>query len=107
MTRRTAVGSTLDLEPAKAWPCVAIVQRGTDPPGEARVTSPHVVGIRPSGRSGRAVRRVVAAAATPARAAPGLVACSSGSGGPPVLNWYINPDNGGQKRLAESCAKAS
>jgi multiple sugar transport system substrate-binding protein len=35
-----------------------------------------------------------------------LTACGS-EGGPPVLNWYINPDNGGQSRLAEKCAKAS
>jgi multiple sugar transport system substrate-binding protein len=36
----------------------------------------------------------------------GLVACSSG-GGTPVLNWYINPDNGGQERLAASCTQAA
>jgi multiple sugar transport system substrate-binding protein len=33
---------------------------------------------------------------------PVLAACSSGSS-TPTLNWYINPDNGGQKRLAEKC----
>ena len=26
-----------------------------------------------------------------------------GDTGPPVLNWYINPDNGGQAELAEKC----
>jgi trehalose/maltose transport system substrate-binding protein len=36
----------------------------------------------------------------------GLVACSSG-GGTAELNWYINPDNGGQDRLAASCTQAA
>jgi multiple sugar transport system substrate-binding protein len=36
-----------------------------------------------------------------------LGACGGGSGGTPVLNWYINPDNGGQKQLAAECSKAS
>ena len=35
-----------------------------------------------------------------------LVACGSESS-IPTLNWYINPDNGGQGRLAEKCAAAS
>ncbi|HEU0212978.1 MAG TPA: extracellular solute-binding protein [Jiangellaceae bacterium] len=26
-----------------------------------------------------------------------------GDSGPPVLNWYINPDNGGQEELAKKC----
>jgi len=34
---------------------------------------------------------------------PQLVACGQQST-TPVLNWYINPDNGGQQRLAEKCA---
>jgi multiple sugar transport system substrate-binding protein len=34
---------------------------------------------------------------------PLLGACSQQSG-TPTLNWYINPDNGGQARLAEKCA---
>jgi multiple sugar transport system substrate-binding protein len=38
--------------------------------------------------------------------APGLVACGS-SGGTPTLTWYINPDNGGQARLAQKCAGQS
>ena len=36
-------------------------------------------------------------------AALALTACSSGSSGPPVLTWYINPDNGGQARYAAEC----
>jgi multiple sugar transport system substrate-binding protein len=35
-----------------------------------------------------------------------LAACGSESG-TPTLNWYINPDNGGQVNLAEKCAAAS
>jgi multiple sugar transport system substrate-binding protein len=34
-------------------------------------------------------------------------ACSSSSGGPPTLNWYINPDNGAQATLAKECAASS
>jgi multiple sugar transport system substrate-binding protein len=35
-----------------------------------------------------------------------LVACAAESS-TPTLNWYINPDNGGQSRLAEKCVEAS
>ncbi|MEV4254012.1 extracellular solute-binding protein [Spirillospora sp. NPDC049652] len=38
--------------------------------------------------------------------AAGLAACGGG-GGTPTLNWYINPDNGAQDRLAKSCSAAS
>lgn len=34
-------------------------------------------------------------------------ACSSDDGGTPTLNWYINPDNGGQAALAETCTEAA
>ncbi len=37
---------------------------------------------------------------------PFVAACSQQSG-TPTLTWYINPDNGGQKRLAEKCAPAN
>jgi multiple sugar transport system substrate-binding protein len=33
-------------------------------------------------------------------------ACSSG-GGTPTLTWYVNPDNGGQQKLATKCTKAA
>ena len=59
--------------------------------------------------SHRAVRRrtaLLVRAAVLALFFGGLVACSSG-GGTPVLNWYINPDNGGQERLAASCTQAA
>src|SRR3989442_7406285 len=37
-----------------------------------------------------------------------LTGCRGGSGpGIPVLNWYINPDNGGQAQLAAQCTAAS
>ncbi|WP_245672520.1 extracellular solute-binding protein [Aldersonia kunmingensis] len=35
-----------------------------------------------------------------------LSGCSDDSG-PPTLNWYINPDNGGQATRAQQCADAS
>jgi ABC-type glycerol-3-phosphate transport system substrate-binding protein len=38
--------------------------------------------------------------------AGGLAGCAGGSG-PPTLNWYINPDSGGQVKLATVCTQAS
>jgi multiple sugar transport system substrate-binding protein len=35
-----------------------------------------------------------------------LAACGS-SGGPPVLTWFINPDDGGQAAIAEQCTQES
>jgi multiple sugar transport system substrate-binding protein len=35
-----------------------------------------------------------------------LAACGS-SGGPPTLTWFINPDNGGQVKLAKECTTAA
>jgi multiple sugar transport system substrate-binding protein len=41
-------------------------------------------------------------------AAPVILAgCSSDEGGTPTLTWYINPDNGGQAKLATKCGDAS
>ena len=34
-------------------------------------------------------------------------ACSSAPAGPPVLTWYINPDDGGQAEIAQRCTAAS
>src|SRR5918998_4645739 len=34
-------------------------------------------------------------------------ACSSAPSGPPVLTWYINPDDGGQAEIAARCSAAS
>ncbi len=55
---------------------------------------------------GRTRRGLVAAAAT-AVVASSLAACGSDSGGTPVLNWYINPDSGGQAEIASRCTEAS
>lgn len=52
------------------------------------------------------VKRSLRGAMALAVAATGLAACSSG-GGVPALTWYINPDNGGQDRLAAACSQAS
>ena len=47
---------------------------------------------------------VIAAAVAPVA----LVGCGgSDETGTPVLTWYINPDNGGQKTLAEECSRES
>jgi multiple sugar transport system substrate-binding protein len=54
-------------------------------------------------RSGRAVQAAVVALL----AASGLAACGGEGGGPPALTWYINPDNGGQAKLAEKCTQES
>jgi multiple sugar transport system substrate-binding protein len=35
------------------------------------------------------------------------VACAQSEPGVPVLSWYVNPDNGGQARLAARCEAAS
>lgn len=45
-------------------------------------------------------------AASLALGASMLAACGSDSG-PPVLTWYINPDNGGQAELAKKCTDAA
>ncbi|MFP5021468.1 extracellular solute-binding protein [Pseudonocardia phyllosphaerae] len=37
----------------------------------------------------------------------GLAGCAGGPVGPPVLNWYINPDDGGQAEIAARCSAAS
>ena len=39
--------------------------------------------------------------------ASGMAACGGGGSGVPTLNWYINPDNGGQAELAAKCTAAS
>lgn len=52
-------------------------------------------------RGVRRTRTAIAAAAVVALT--GLAACGSGEGGPPSLNWYVNPDSGGQERIAKEC----
>jgi multiple sugar transport system substrate-binding protein len=36
-----------------------------------------------------------------------LAGCASGQSGPPTLNWYINPDSGGQAEIASRCTDAA
>ncbi|WP_406300240.1 extracellular solute-binding protein [Embleya sp. NBC_00888] len=36
-----------------------------------------------------------------------VVGCGGGSSGPPVLNWYVPPDNGAYQKLADRCSQAS
>ena len=48
-----------------------------------------------------------ASVALAALAVCGLAACGSGESGPPTLNWYINPDSGGQAEIANRCTEAA
>src|SRR3954463_3036996 len=61
----------------------------------------------PPGRSRRR-RRGIAGTAVALVASGTLAACGGGgSGGTPTLTWYINPDSGGQDKIAASCSDAS
>ena len=56
----------------------------------------------------RRPRRGLAGAAVALVAAGTLAACGGGSsGGVPTLTWYVNPDSGGQAKIAASCSAAS
>src|SRR3954471_10680562 len=53
-------------------------------------------------------RRGIAGTAVALIASGTLAACGGGgSGGTPTLTWYINPDSGGQDKIAASCSDAS
>ncbi|RZT86126.1 carbohydrate ABC transporter substrate-binding protein (CUT1 family) [Pseudonocardia sediminis] len=56
---------------------------------------------RPRWRSRALAAGVVAAALV------GLAGCGAGPAGPPTLNWYINPDDGGQAEIAARCTTAA
>jgi multiple sugar transport system substrate-binding protein len=56
-----------------------------------------------SARQPHPMRRTKAALVSVSLLALLVAACGSGSE-VPTLTWYINPDNGGQARLAEKCA---
>ena len=65
---------------------------------------------RSSGRAAtRGRRRQLGGAAAAAVLASTLAACGGGGGGgsAPVLNWYINPDSGGQAEIAARCSEES
>jgi multiple sugar transport system substrate-binding protein len=61
------------------------------------------------GRTSSRWRRLVAAAGVGVVLTSSLAACGDGSTatGTPTLNWYVNPDNGGQQKIAEDCSAAS
>src|SRR3712207_1663459 len=61
------------------------------------------------GAATRGRRRQLGGAAAAAVLASTLAACGGGGGGGsvPVLNWYINPDSGGQAEIAQRCSDAS
>ena len=52
-------------------------------------------------------RSRVLAAGVAVAALAGLAGCAGGPAGPPTLNWYINPDDGGQAEIAQRCTAAS
>jgi len=53
-------------------------------------------------------RRGIAGTAVALIASGTLAACGGGgSGGTPTLTWYINPDSGGQDKIAAACSAAS
>ena len=52
-------------------------------------------------------RARIAFATTVAVLALAAGGCGSSSSSKPTLNWYINPDNGGQVELASRCTKAA
>ncbi|MEJ2864590.1 extracellular solute-binding protein [Actinomycetospora flava] len=52
-------------------------------------------------------RRLTAVAVAVAVIAALAAACSSAPAGPPVLTWYINPDDGGQTEIAARCTAAA
>lgn len=56
---------------------------------------------------GRGRRRLIATVAVAILVPLGLGACGSDESATPTLTWYINPDNGGQKTLAEKCSASS
>jgi multiple sugar transport system substrate-binding protein len=61
-----------------------------------------------STRRPRRRRRGIAGVAVALVATGSLAACGGGaSGGTPTLTWYINPDSGGQEKIAASCSAAS
>jgi multiple sugar transport system substrate-binding protein len=59
--------------------------------------------------AGHRSRRVLGGSAATLVLASTLAACGGGGGGSgaPVLNWYINPDSGGQAEIAARCSEAS
>ncbi len=65
-------------------------------------------GQSPRSRRGRP-RRVLGGAATAVVVASTLAGCGGGGGNTatPVLNWYVNPDSGGQAAIAERCSQES
>lgn len=61
------------------------------------------------GRASERWRRRVAGAGVGVLLAVPLAACGDGSAatGTPTLNWYVNPDNGGQAAIAQQCSADS
>ena len=78
--------------------------RAEDCPAATPV-DPAEPGDAPGGRGG-------CAGGSPGRGGPGRRGHAGrlrggGSGGTPTLTWYINPDSGGQAKIAAACSDAS
>ncbi len=70
--------------------------------------TPDAGGRRPDRTSRRRRRRVLGGAATAFVVASSQAASGGDTGGSaatPVLNWYINPDSGGQAEIAARCTE--
>ncbi len=52
-------------------------------------------------------RSRVLAAGVAVAALAAIAGCGAGAAGPPTLNWYINPDDGGQEEMAKRCTEQS
>jgi ABC-type glycerol-3-phosphate transport system substrate-binding protein len=66
-----------------------------------------VARLTAAGSTDHPSRKRTALALTAALIVAGGLAGCGGESGPPTLNWYINPDNGGQNKLAAKCTDAS
>jgi ABC-type glycerol-3-phosphate transport system substrate-binding protein len=95
--RRPIVAERAETEAMTAMPTA---------PGHVRTTSRAATDL-PSGGARR--RRGLAGAAALLVTAGTLAACGGGSesSATPTLNWYINPDQGGQAEIAKRCSEAS
>ncbi len=67
----------------------------------------HTTPGRWAAASGGRARRSLGATAAAVVLVSGLAACGSGNSGVPELNWYINPDSGGQAEIAARCTEAA
>src|SRR5690554_6313140 len=68
---------------------------------------PNRPGLTGSRRRGGDVRRPRTVGTAVALTLTATLAACSADDGPPTLTWYINPDAGGQQRIADACTDAA